>query len=206
MGIELVLMSQRPEDLPSRISSVNFGEPLNNGGLVEDCPHQRSARSDEFHVRPRKSSQEDWVILSARRVTLRADSIGSVVASGRRSAAHAPNRTAGSPGRQAASGPIADYRDNESRRPLDTGLVPTSGRPGDPESMVERMASRWLPLRVLPAIRRRILSLGLGLRGCVTGCITNSSAGRSELGQIDRSRRRRGCAGSPCHRIGTGRV
>jgi len=33
--------------------------------------------------------------------------------------------------------------------------------------------------------------------GFVTGCTTNSSAERSEMGPIDRSRRRRGCAGSP---------
>src|SRR5208337_998790 len=39
-------------------------------------------------------------------------------------------------------------------------------------------------------------TLGLGLRGCVAGCTTNSSADRSEMGQIDRSRRRRGCAGA----------
>src|SRR5262249_17163934 len=45
--------------------------------------------------------------------------------------------------------------------------------------------------------RGRAISLGLGLRGCFAGCTTQSSAEGSEMGQIDRSRRRGGCAGAP---------
>jgi hypothetical protein len=63
--------------------------------------------------------------------------------------------------------------------------------------------SSRLTLRTLPALREAI-SLGLGLRGCVAGCTTDSSADGSETGQIDRSRRRGGCAGNPRHRICTG--
>jgi hypothetical protein len=51
--------------------------------------------------------------------------------------------------------------------------------------------------------RGRELSLGLGPGGCVAGCTTDSSADRSEMGQIDRSRRRRGCAGSLWHKFCT---
>ncbi len=66
-----------------------------------------------------------------------------------------------------------------------------------PNRWLSAITSRRLALRTLPAEREeKILSLGLGLRGCVTGCTTKSSADRSEMGQIDRSRRRRGCAGA----------
>src|SRR5262249_56050984 len=47
------------------------------------------------------------------------------------------------------------------------------------------------------------IPLGLGLRGCATGRTTRSSATRSETSQIDRRRRRRGCAGPPRHEICT---
>jgi hypothetical protein len=37
------------------------------------------------------------------------------------------------PDRHPDSGPVADFREREWWRPLDTGLVATSGRPVDPE-------------------------------------------------------------------------
>ncbi len=53
----------------------------------------------------------------------------------------------------------------------------------------------------LPALREGKLSLGLRPRCCVAGCTTTSSADRPKMGQVDRSQRRRGFAGSPRHKI-----
>jgi hypothetical protein len=51
--------------------------------------------------------------------------------------------------------------------------------------------------------RGRAISLSLRLRGCGAGCTNRTSVARSELSQIDRSRRRGGCAGTPLHKICT---
>jgi hypothetical protein len=51
------------------------------------------------------------------------------------------------------------------------------GRHGEAATMVQRLASRRLPLRILPAKTGRKFSLGL--RVCAAGCETNSSANRS---------------------------
>src|SRR5271165_3380539 len=71
-----------------------------------------------------------------------------------------------------------------------------------PESMVERITSRRLTLRTLPALREEALPRPRAQRMCC-GVHTESSADRSEMGQIDRSRRRRGCAGALRHKICT---
>ena len=71
-----------------------------------------------------------------------------------------------------------------------------------PESMVERITSRRSTLRTLPALREEALPRPRAQRMCC-GVHTESSADRSEMGQIDRSRRRRGCAGALRHKICT---
>src|SRR5208337_414361 len=60
--------------------------------------------------------------------------------------------------------------------------------------MVERITSRRSTLRTLPALREEALPRPRAQRMCC-GVHTESSADRSEMGKIDRSRRRRGCAG-----------
>jgi len=71
-----------------------------------------------------------------------------------------------------------------------------------PESMVERITSRRSTLRTQPALREEALPRPRAQRMC-RGVHTESSADRSEMGKIDRSRRRRGCAGAPRHKICT---
>src|SRR3974377_2302441 len=68
--------------------------------------------------------------------------------------------------------------------------------------MVERITSRRSTLRTLPALREEALPRPRAQRMC-RGVHTESSADRSEMGQIDRSRRRRGCAGALRHKICT---
>ena len=68
--------------------------------------------------------------------------------------------------------------------------------------MVERITSRRLTLCTLPALRGSNLPRPQAQRMCC-GVHTESSADRSEMGQIDRSRRRRGCAGALRHKICT---
>ena len=68
--------------------------------------------------------------------------------------------------------------------------------------MVERITSRRLTLWTLPALRGSNLPRPQAQRMCC-GVHTESSADRSEMGQIDRSRRRRGCAGALPHKICT---
>ena len=68
--------------------------------------------------------------------------------------------------------------------------------------MVERITSRRSTLRTLPALREEALPRPRAQRMCC-GVHTESSADRSEMGKIDRSRRRRGCAGAPRHKICT---
>src|SRR5271157_4080079 len=68
--------------------------------------------------------------------------------------------------------------------------------------MVERITSRRSTLRTLPALREEALPRPRAQRMC-RGVHTESSADRSEMGKIDRSRRRRGCAGAPRHKICT---
>ena len=68
--------------------------------------------------------------------------------------------------------------------------------------MVERITSRRSTLRTLPALREEALPRPRAQRMCC-GVHTESSADRSEMGQIDRSRRRRGCAGALRHKICT---
>ena len=68
--------------------------------------------------------------------------------------------------------------------------------------MVERITSRRSMLRTLPALREEALPRPRAQRMC-RGVHTESSADRSEMGQIDRSRRRRGCAGALRHKICT---
>src|SRR5271167_459459 len=68
--------------------------------------------------------------------------------------------------------------------------------------MVERITSRRLTLRTLPALREEALPRPRAQRMCC-GVHTESSADRSEMGKIDRSRRRRGCAGALRHKICT---
>ena len=68
--------------------------------------------------------------------------------------------------------------------------------------MVERITSRRSTLRTLPALREEALPRPRAQRMC-RGVHTESSAGRSEMGKIDRSRRRRGCAGALRHKICT---
>src|SRR5208282_5130976 len=71
-----------------------------------------------------------------------------------------------------------------------------------PESMVERITSRRSTLHTLPALREEALARPRAQRMC-RGVHTEASADRSEMGQIDRSRRRRGCAGALRHKICT---
>src|SRR5271157_311247 len=68
--------------------------------------------------------------------------------------------------------------------------------------MVERITSRRSTLRTLPALREEALPRPWAQRMCC-GVHTESSADRSEMGKIDRSRRRRGCAGALRHKICT---
>src|SRR5271157_4755549 len=68
--------------------------------------------------------------------------------------------------------------------------------------MVERITSRRSTLRTLPALREEALPRPRAQRMCC-GVHTESSADRSEMGKIDRSRRRRGCAGALRHKICT---
>src|SRR5450759_1920593 len=68
--------------------------------------------------------------------------------------------------------------------------------------MVERITSRRSTLRTLPALREEALPRPWAQRMC-RGVHTESSADRSEMGKIDRSRRRRGCAGALRHKICT---
>src|SRR5271157_2238003 len=68
--------------------------------------------------------------------------------------------------------------------------------------MVERITSRRSTLRTLPALREEALPRPRAQRMC-RGVHTESSADRSEMGKIDRSRRRRGCAGALRHKICT---
>src|SRR5208337_1281249 len=68
--------------------------------------------------------------------------------------------------------------------------------------MVERITSRRSTLRTLPALREQALPRPRAQRMCC-GVHTESSADRSEMGKIDRSRRRRGCAGALRHKICT---
>src|SRR5271157_2178726 len=68
--------------------------------------------------------------------------------------------------------------------------------------MVERITSRRLTLCTLPALRGSNLPRPRAQRMCC-GVHTESSADRSEMGKIDRSRRRRGCAGALRHKICT---
>src|SRR5271166_2716791 len=68
--------------------------------------------------------------------------------------------------------------------------------------MVERITSRRLTLCTLPALRGSNLPRPRAQRMCC-GVYTESSADRSEMGKIDRSRRRRGCAGALRHKICT---
>ena len=68
--------------------------------------------------------------------------------------------------------------------------------------MVERITSRRSTLRTPPALREEALPRPRAQRMCC-GVHTESSADRSEMGKIDRSRRRRGCAGALRHKICT---
>src|SRR5271157_1745079 len=68
--------------------------------------------------------------------------------------------------------------------------------------MVERITSRRSTLRTLPALREEALPRPRAQRMC-RGVHTESSADRSEMGKIDRSRRRSGCAGALRHKICT---
>src|SRR5271157_427940 len=68
--------------------------------------------------------------------------------------------------------------------------------------MVERITSRRSTLHTLPALREEALPRPRAQRMCC-GVHTESSADRSEMGKIDRSRRRRGCAGALRHKICT---